>query len=69
MTVRGFDPPRDIVNVAGLAGVDLIVMATHGRTGIAHFLLGSTTEKVVRHARCPVLTVRPLQIRHRDTLR
>jgi universal stress protein A len=39
-------------------GVDLVVIGTHGRTGIAHTLLGSTAEKVVRHTRCPVLTVR-----------
>ncbi len=38
-------------------GVDLIVMSTHGRTGIAHFLIGSVTEKVLRRAPCPVLTV------------
>jgi nucleotide-binding universal stress UspA family protein len=38
--------------------VDLIVMGTHGRTGLGHFLLGSVTEKVVRMAPCPVLTVR-----------
>jgi nucleotide-binding universal stress UspA family protein len=37
---------------------DLIVMGTHGRTGIKHLLLGSVAEKVVRHASCPVLTVR-----------
>jgi universal stress protein A len=37
---------------------DLIVMGTHGRTGMAHLLLGSVAEKVVRRARCPVLTVR-----------
>ena len=38
--------------------VDLIVIATHGYTGLKHVLLGSTTERVVRHARCPVLVVR-----------
>jgi nucleotide-binding universal stress UspA family protein len=38
--------------------VDLIIMGTHGRTGLGHFLLGSVTEKVVRMAPCPVLTVR-----------
>jgi nucleotide-binding universal stress UspA family protein len=38
--------------------VDLVVIGTHGRTGIAHALLGSTAEKIVRHAHCPVLTVR-----------
>ena len=37
---------------------DLIVMATHGRTGLKHLLLGSTAEYVLQHARCPVLTVR-----------
>src|SRR5215510_16612288 len=38
--------------------VDLIVMGTHGRTGLGHFFLGSITEKIVRLAPCPVLTVR-----------
>ena len=38
--------------------VDLIVIATHGYTGVKHMLLGSTTEQVVRMAKCPVLTVR-----------
>jgi universal stress protein A len=38
---------------------DLIVMATHGRTGLSHALIGSVAEKVVRKAPCPVLTVRP----------
>ena len=37
---------------------DLIVMGTHGRTGLSHLFLGSVAEHVVRHARCPVLTVR-----------
>ena len=39
------------------ADVDLIVMSTHGRTGLAHLLIGSVAERVVRHARCAVLTV------------
>ena len=38
--------------------VDLIIIATHGRTGLAHALMGSTAEGVVRHAPCPVLTLR-----------
>ena len=39
-------------------GIDLIIIATHGRTGLAHVFMGSTAERVVRHAECPVLTVR-----------
>jgi nucleotide-binding universal stress UspA family protein len=42
--------------------VDLVAMATHGRSGIARILLGSTTEKVVRHSHAPVLTVRPKEM-------
>jgi nucleotide-binding universal stress UspA family protein len=38
--------------------MDLIVIATHGLTGIEHFLVGSTTEKVIRTAPCPVFTVK-----------
>lgn len=40
-------------------GADLIVISTHGYTGLKHVLMGSTAERVVRHASCPVLTVRP----------
>lgn len=47
-----------IIQLAAERRVDLIVMGTHGRTGIKHLLLGSVTEKVVRLAPCPVLTVR-----------
>jgi nucleotide-binding universal stress UspA family protein len=49
---------RTIVNYASNTGCDLIVMGTHGRTGLAHALMGSVAEHVVRTARCPVLTVR-----------
>jgi nucleotide-binding universal stress UspA family protein len=49
---------RSIVEYASRLGVDLIVMGSHGRTGIAHVLLGSVAEAVVRTAPCPVLTVR-----------
>lgn len=57
--VRRGEPAREIVRYAAVEGIDLIVMATHGRTGLAHVLLGSVAEKVVRHARTPVLTVKP----------
>src|SRR5215510_11086803 len=49
---------QEILNKTRKDRVDLIVMGTHGRTGLGHFLLGSVTEKVVRMAPCPVLTVR-----------
>ena len=52
-------PAEAIVRLAQERGVDLIVMATHGRTGLEHMVLGSVTEKVVRLAPCPVLTVKP----------
>jgi nucleotide-binding universal stress UspA family protein len=48
----------DIVNTAKELGVDLIVIATHGRTGFSHLVFGSTAEKVVRLSPCPVLTVK-----------
>ena len=47
----------EVVRFADAEGFDLIVMGTHGRTGLKHALLGSVTEKVVRTAHCPVLTV------------
>lgn len=56
--VRGGYPGRDIVEFAQEHDTDLIVMATHGRTGLRRFLLGSVTEKVVRTAPCPVFTVK-----------
>ncbi len=48
----------EIIEAASREGADLIVMGTHGRTGLAHVVLGSVTEKVVRHSAVPVLTVR-----------
>lgn len=51
-------PAWCIVDQAEKLGADLIAMATHGRTGLAHFFLGSVTEKVVRGAHCPVLTIK-----------
>lgn len=47
-----------IVEVAKALKADMIVIATHGRTGLAHVLIGSVAERVVRSATCPVLTVR-----------
>lgn len=52
------DPATTILQEAVDARVDLIVIASHGRSGLGRFLLGSVAEKVVRHATCPVLVVR-----------
>ena len=51
----------EIVRVAGERKVDLIVVSSHGRTGLGRMLFGSTAEAVVRHAPCPVLVVKPSQ--------
>lgn len=51
-------PARVIAKIARHPGVHLIVMGTHGRTGLKRVLLGSVTEKIVRTASCPVLVVR-----------
>ncbi|MGO9058196.1 MAG: universal stress protein [Candidatus Binataceae bacterium] len=62
IVVAACDAPASIapavVKAAHQIGADLIVMATHGRTGLPHELFGSVTETVVRQSRCPVLTVR-----------
>jgi nucleotide-binding universal stress UspA family protein len=50
-------PYRRIVDKAAAEGADIIVMSTHGRTGLAHMLIGSVTERVLRRASCPVLAV------------
>jgi nucleotide-binding universal stress UspA family protein len=52
-------PSQKIVETAETEHVDLILMATHGRTGLSHLLIGSVAERVVRTAPCPVLTIRP----------
>jgi nucleotide-binding universal stress UspA family protein len=52
------DPADAITQYARSANIDLIVMGTHGRTGLSHLLIGSVAERVVRTASCPVLTIR-----------
>jgi nucleotide-binding universal stress UspA family protein len=52
-------PYEEILKKADEEKVDLLIMGTHGRAGIDHLLFGSTAERVVRKAACPVMTVRP----------
>lgn len=52
------DPADEIIRMAQETHCDLIVMGTHGRSGLAHLLMGSVAEKVLRRASCPVLTVK-----------
>jgi nucleotide-binding universal stress UspA family protein len=61
--VRSGSPAKEIVKAANEMGADIIVMSTHGRTGLRHALMGSVAEKVVRYAVCPVLTVKPEEFR------
>lgn len=56
--IREGSPRQMILQTAERVGADLIVMGTHGRTGLAHAVFGSVAEHVVRHADVPVLTVR-----------
>ncbi len=53
------DAAAEIVRVAAEEKVDLIVISSHGRTGLGRMIFGSTAEAVVRHANCPVLVVKP----------
>lgn len=59
--VRCGPPARGIVDRAEELKADLIVMGTHGRTGLAHLLIGSVTERVVRTSSIPVLTIRTVK--------
>jgi universal stress protein A len=60
-------PGKGIVDQAKKDGADMIVISTHGRTGLSHILLGSVTEKVVREATCPVLSIRPPRLKKEKT--
>jgi len=58
LIARG-EPAAEIVRVAEERGAGMIVISSHGRTGLGRIIFGSTAESVVRHARCPVLVVKP----------
>ncbi len=55
------NPYVEIVNYARKENIDLLIVTTHGHTGLKHFLMGSNAEKIIRHAPCPVLVVRDLE--------
>jgi universal stress protein A len=56
--LRSGHPAQEIIAAETEIGAELVVMGTHGRTGVPHLFLGSVAEKVVRESTCPVLTVR-----------
>jgi len=56
--IKSGKPFMEIIDTAAEKDIDLIIIATHGHTGVEHLLFGSTAEKVVRKAPCPVLTLR-----------
>lgn len=58
LVVRYGNPAEQIIAAESELEADLVVMATHGRTGVSHFFFGSVTERVVRESVCPVLSVR-----------
>jgi nucleotide-binding universal stress UspA family protein len=57
--VRRGKPHQEILQEAEERKIDLIIVPTHGHTGVEHILFGSTAERIVRNARCPVMTLRP----------
>lgn len=59
IVIRHGHAAAEIASAAKTLNADLIVMSTHGRTGLRHVLVGSVAERVVRIAQCPVLTMRP----------
>jgi nucleotide-binding universal stress UspA family protein len=61
--IRQGHPSFEIRKFAEQEGVDLIVIATHGRTGLRHILMGSVAERTVRHSSVPVLSVKPRPLR------
>ena len=70
--IRKGSPHMEIIDAAKELEVDLLILSTHGRTGLSHVLLGSTAEKIVRRASCPVMIVREHEhefIRVSDTKR
>ena len=61
--IEGFPEADAIIDFAGQELMDLIVMSTHGRSGISRWVYGSVAEKILHHAPCPVLVVRAKEAR------
>jgi universal stress protein A len=61
------DPVPEVLSVAEETKCDLIVLGTHGRTGLGRLLMGSVAEQIVRHSTCPVLTVKTPLLHELDT--
>lgn len=61
--IRHGSPAAEIVRASRDLHTDLIIMCTHGRSGLSHILMGSVAEKVVRLSGCPVLTIKPDEFR------
>jgi len=57
--VRRGKPHQEILQEAEERKIDLIIVPTHGHTGVEHILFGSTAERIIRNAKCPVMTLRP----------
>ncbi len=57
--VRTGNPHQEILHEADEKGVDMIIVATHGHSGVEHMLFGSTADRIVKRSRVPVLTIRP----------
>ena len=62
IAIRYGDPGHEIANFAKETKAGLIVMPSHGRTGLSHLVIGSVAERVVRYAHCPVLVLRGLSV-------
>jgi len=60
------NPAKEIVDLAGEAEADLVVVGTHGRHGVSRWVLGSVAERVVRYAPCPVLVARPAPLHEHE---
>ncbi|HMA61506.1 MAG TPA: universal stress protein [bacterium] len=55
------DPAQEIDKIAQSEDVDLLVISTHGRSGLKHLIFGSVAEKIIRHSHCPVLTIKSMK--------